>query len=118
MNWKRIVGGGLAAGVLNIASGLTLAHFFFAAEVEAVLKRLNLTFGPEVAIQHLLMRLGMGIAVTWLYAAIRPRFGPGPRTALVAGTAMWLFAYVWSLAGMRPYQIFPDRLFVIAVVWG
>lgn len=26
----------------------------------------------------------------WLYAAIRPRYGPGPRTAIIAGFAMWL----------------------------
>jgi hypothetical protein len=25
----------------------------------------------------------------WLYAAIRPRYGPGPKTAAVAGLAGW-----------------------------
>ena len=64
------------------------------------------------------MRLAMGIAVTWLYAAIRPRFGPGPRTALVAGTAMWLFAYVWGYLGVRPYQIFSDPTLLLAALWG
>ncbi|MGH9603323.1 MAG: hypothetical protein ACRD24_13145 [Terriglobales bacterium] len=31
-----------------------------------------------------------GIWIMWLYAAIRPRYGPGPRTAAVAGLAGWL----------------------------
>jgi hypothetical protein len=31
-----------------------------------------------------------GILLVWLYAAIRPRFGPGPRTALLAGFMLWL----------------------------
>jgi len=31
------------------------------------------------------------IAAVWLYAAIRPRFGPGAKTALCAGLAVWFF---------------------------
>ena len=118
INSKRVVLGGLAAGVLNNICGIGAAHFFFQQEIEATLKRLNLTFGPGVALQHITMRLLMGIAVTWLYAAIRPRCGPGPRTAVVAGTAMWLFAYVWAYLGMWPYQIFSDRTLLLAALWG
>jgi hypothetical protein len=33
--------------------------------------------------------LVMGLIVVWTYAAIRPRFGPGPRTALLAGGLIW-----------------------------
>ena len=32
-----------------------------------------------------------GISTMWLYAAIRPRYGPGPKTAAVAGFALWFF---------------------------
>jgi hypothetical protein len=28
--------------------------------------------------------------VTWLYAAVRPRFGPGVKTAAMTGVAFWL----------------------------
>lgn len=31
-----------------------------------------------------------GPLALWLYAAIRPRFGPGPRTAVIAATYIWL----------------------------
>lgn len=31
-----------------------------------------------------------GIMLVWLYAAIRPRFGAGPRTAIYAGLFTWL----------------------------
>jgi hydroxyacylglutathione hydrolase len=41
----------------------------------------------------------LGLLLAWLYAAIRPRFGPGPATALRAGgflwVATWLVYYVW-----------------------
>jgi hypothetical protein len=31
-----------------------------------------------------------GILVVWTYAAMRPRFGPGPKTALIAGITLYL----------------------------
>src|SRR6185295_16547190 len=53
----------------------------------------------------------LGILIVWVYAASRPRLGPGPRTALKAALIIWLAAHVayasyafmgyysWSLIG-------------------
>jgi len=59
-----------------------------------------------------------GIAMIWLYAAIRPRFGAGPKTAVLAGAAMWFMNYV--LGGSFPVftHLFPLRLAAIAMVIG
>src|SRR5207249_3963498 len=35
----------------------------------------------------------VGIFAVWLYAAIRPRYGAGPKTALCAGAAVWGLGY-------------------------
>jgi hypothetical protein len=47
-----------------------------------------------------------GIATVCLYAAIRPRFGPGPRTAAIAGTSVWFLTgwmhMVWALFNAVP----------------
>ena len=46
----------------------------------------------------------IGILLVWLYAAIRPRFGPGPKTAILAALVVWvcgfLFHLDWLLVGM------------------
>ena len=42
------------------------------------------------------MTSALGIAAVWLYAAIRPRYGAGPRTAVIAGLAVWVMADLWS----------------------
>ena len=42
------------------------------------------------AAAQVLLFVVMGIGLIWLYAAIRPRYGPGPRTAAIAGFVMWL----------------------------
>lgn len=48
----------------------------------------------------------LGISTMWLYAAIRPRYGPGPKTAAVAGFALWLFGswvdVFWAALGAVP----------------
>jgi hypothetical protein len=43
-----------------------------------------------------------GLTSIWVYAAIRPRFGPGVKTAIYAGIAVWIlsslipnFALMW-----------------------
>ncbi|MGH9217810.1 MAG: hypothetical protein ACRD1W_00825 [Vicinamibacterales bacterium] len=38
----------------------------------------------------------LGIATVWFYAAIRPRFGPGPKTAIWAGLVVWALSYVFQ----------------------
>ena len=62
----------------------------------------------------------LGIAGVWLYAAIRPRFGAGPRTALLAGGALWVMAHLWSgvYLGSGYPGIIPLRLAWLPVGWG
>ena len=53
--------------------------------------------------------LVLGISTMWLYAAIRPRYGPGPKTAAVAGFALWFFGSwvdaVWAAFGAVPLGV-------------
>ena len=44
----------------------------------------------------LLLTLISGIFSIWFYAAIRPRYGPGPKTAVCAGFPMWMIAHLVS----------------------
>lgn len=59
-----------------------------------------------------------GIALIWIYAAIRPRFGPGPKTAIVAGLTMWVVAYFLVCAYVIVIDVYPPGLLVAAAVWG
>ena len=54
----------------------------------------------------------------WLYAAIRPRFGAGPKTAALAGAVVWFFAYLYPSASMMIMHMFPRRMLAIGVLWG
>jgi hypothetical protein len=52
----------------------------------------------------------IGLWVLWLYAAIRPRYGAGPKTALCAGLAAWFaLAFVVNVSQL-PMGLFPSSI--------
>src|SRR2546430_7260302 len=57
-----------------------------------------------------------GIFLVWFYAAIRPRFGAGPRTAVLAGFAIWVLYGLLHTIGEAPMGLFPLRLAVIGCI--
>ena len=67
------------------------------ASLPVIDKSLLLCYFPEVLpltdlwLACLAFAFLCGIAAVWLYAAIRPRFGAGLKTALIAGIAVWFF---------------------------
>src|SRR5881392_4228406 len=54
-----------------------------------------------------------GIGLLWVYAAIRPRFGAGVKTAVIAGLAVWFFVGLVHAIGESPMGFMPERLMVI-----
>jgi hypothetical protein len=52
----------------------------------------------------------MGILVVFTYAAIRPRFGGGPKTAVLGGAVIWLAVslvlYGFSVMGMMDMPLY------------
>jgi hypothetical protein len=36
----------------------------------------------------------IGLVAIWIYAGVRPRFGPGVKTAIYVGIAVWIIAFL------------------------
>ncbi|HYQ96023.1 MAG TPA: hypothetical protein VER38_03345 [Candidatus Eisenbacteria bacterium] len=86
INTGRLIQGGLLAGlVLNVISFLNsvILHQKL-VEAQQAGHILSEPRFPFFAAWIFLLFL-VGIALVWLYAAVRPRLGPGPRTALTIG---------------------------------
>ncbi len=114
LNASRVVVGGLAAGlVMNIIDAVTNG-FLLGERWKVQTEALNpglITKAESGTWGWVIVDFILGIIIVWLYAAIRPRFGPGPRTALTAALVVWLTAHVayasyafmgyysWSLIG-------------------
>lgn len=119
INGRRVLLGGLLAGLVSNVSGITLAHFVLREDLMALMRAAGISsFPAHVGVQHITTRLAIGIAVVWLYAAIRPRFGPGPKTAVYAGLIGWFFAQPISALALSTWGIIPTRVLVVATLWG
>jgi hypothetical protein len=57
----------------------------------------------------------VGFALVFFYAAARPRFGPGPKTAVIVAVALWVGGYLLNLLGYRMIGLFPAGMLVL---WG
>ena len=122
INWGRVFLGGLVAGiVINIGESLFHA-VVFKTQVEEAMRALGkdpaaTNTGSAMAI-WILMGFLTGIAAVWLYAAIRPRYGPGPKTAAIAGVGAWFLAVFLSSLAMMNLGIFPRNMLMTGLIWG
>jgi hypothetical protein len=97
LNWSRVIVGGLAAGLVMNIIDATTNGFLLGARWKAETEALNpglLAKADSGTLGWVAVDFILGILTVWVYAAIRPRFGPGPRTALSAAFVVWLAAHV------------------------
>ena len=117
INWIRVVLCGLLTGVVwgvlyALALPLVGRDFLTALpgghDVPAVLPGGHHIPGTSAAMRGIIMIMpfALGISAMWLYVAIRPRYGLGPKTALIAGFALWFFGTwvdtFWAALGAVP----------------
>jgi len=114
LNSSRVIVGGLAAGLVMNIIDATTNGFLLGAQWKAETDALNpglMAKAGSGTLGWVIVDFILGIVTVWTYAAIRPRLGPGPRTAFTAAFVIWLAAhaayasyafmgyYSWSLVG-------------------
>jgi hypothetical protein len=118
-NRARVVLGGLLAGlVINVVEFLTHGVILATAWSQAGQALGKPAGGPSTGaiVTFNIMGFVLGILSVWIYAAIRPRYGEGPATALRAGMAVWAIGAVLPNLGTYAMGIFPTRLLAIATI--
>jgi hypothetical protein len=106
MNLQRIVLGGLLAAVICFAGDGVVHSAVLSGSWKEIAASLNLKEHGAGFIWFVWYDLAKGIAIVLLYALIRPRLGPGPRTALFAGALVWALTIPVPLAGLLPIHFF------------
>jgi len=120
INMSRVVAGGIAAGVIlfvldGLVNGVLLADQWRQA-MTAMGKAP--AFGASQLTGFGLLDIGLGLAIVWLYAAMRPRFGAGPRTALRAGAAVWVVGFLLTNVGFIVADVLPASLLGAGILAG
>lgn len=112
INASRVILGGIVAGVVAGILGYCVDGVWLAPRWTADMKALGRSgFSMNQWIGFLVLGILVGIVAVWIYAAVRPRFGAGPRTAFRAAVATWILAWlVPNLAFMAIPHFFSGRL--------
>lgn len=114
MNYTRILAGGIAAGVVINLSETIVWAWLLAERHQVRLSDLGLTEASWAMAGYVVTSFVLGLMLAWIYAAIRPRFGPGRATAIRAGVALWVVAWlipvIWNAAGGLGMGIGPSAL--------
>jgi hypothetical protein len=103
--WSRVLGCGVIAGCVWIMLGSLVTALVgrdFAALPNNRLGKPSIGFLSFNA----LLDLMEGISIVWLYAILRPAYGPGWRTAMIAAFAWW-FTITLADAAWCSFGLFP-----------
>ncbi|MGK7313468.1 MAG: hypothetical protein ACN0LA_14725 [Candidatus Longimicrobiales bacterium M2_2A_002] len=117
MNYSRILLGGLLAGLVINAGEFVLNGVILMDAMEAELELMDAAFAPWAMPYYVVMAFLWGIAMVWLYAAVRPRFGLGWRTAVVVGLFFWVFVSVLPTFANMAMGTAMEGLVGIGLLW-
>ena len=114
INLKGVIIGGLVAGVvLNVVDFLLFGVMLkdqMAAMMQAMGKP---AMSTNTMIWYTFLDFVFGIYLVWVYAAIRPRFGAGPGTAVKAGLIAWVLSGLLHALFEAPMGMMPQNTMIL-----
>jgi hypothetical protein len=120
INMGRVLMGGLIAGLIINISEFVLNTMVLDADWKAAMARMNLPpmEGMGMMVMFIIAAFVLGIATIWLYAGLRPRFTPGPKTAMITAFSVWFFAYLYPSVFPMAFGMVSAKIFWTSVIWG
>lgn len=119
INLGRVLIGGLIAGFIINAGEFLLNGVLLAEEMNAAMVALNRPpIAPAMILWFVLFSFGFAFVLVWTYAAIRPRLGPGVKTAICASTLCWGLGYLYPNLFFYVMNLFPRDMIILTSIWG
>jgi hypothetical protein len=117
INLGRVILGGILAGIVFNLSEWLIHDVVMKDQFQSALKALGKDppHSGSAIFWFNVWGFLAGITAVWLYAAIRPRYGPGPATAARAGVAVWILSCVLMTIVMTTLGLFP--MMPLALIW-
>ena len=119
INFGRVLLGGLLAGlILNIGEFLLNTKVLAKQMEDLFFKRCGIPLpGNNFIVIAVVITFVLGIVVVLIYAAIRPRFAPGVKTAIIAGLIAWFLVVVYNNIIGAALGFVPTNMLVILIGW-
>ena len=119
INFGRVLLGGLVAGVILNIGEWVLNGMILHNEMMDFFKRCGFPQpGTNFLVIAVVITFILGIVIILGYAAIRPRFGAGPKTAVIAALFAWFGVYVYQNVIALGLGMVTPKLVMIALAWG
>jgi hypothetical protein len=119
INLGRVLLGGFVAGIILNLGEFVLNGIILGPHIEADMKRMNITPpGSGFAALAVTLTFVFGILAVLLYAMIRARLGPGPKTALLTALILWFCLYAYSGTINMLLINVPPKLILMILAWG
>jgi magnesium-transporting ATPase (P-type) len=116
INWSRVFLGGVVAGIVFIVLGFLAYTLYLGKLYDSAMQALGRAMPAATTGFYILMivfSLVSGILAVWLYAAIRPRFGAGARTAVIAGLFFWIVGSLLPAISLGFMGLFSGNLLTV-----
>lgn len=101
INTSKVVVGGLAAGVVMNICDYVMNGMIFGERMKAEMNAFHPGMGDAMSnpdsslmIGYIVMDFVIGLLLAYTYAAMRPRFGPGAKTAIITALVFWIFGSI------------------------
>jgi hypothetical protein len=107
INWSRVFGCGLLAGIVWILLGSAVTALLGRDFASLPGNRLGTPTLGFITL-NVVLDLLEGISILWLYAAIRPLYGQGAKTAVTAAFVWWFIVSLGD-ATWCSFGFFPPR---------
>jgi hypothetical protein len=120
INWNRELLGSIVAGVIIDLLEWLFNGYVLGPQWREAMQSLGrpLQETPNQVMFYMVLGLIYGVVATSMYAAIRPRFGAGMKTAVYAGLGAWFLGYFLPTLTWVPMDLFPRRLMAMAMLVG
>jgi hypothetical protein len=118
---RMIVGALVAAFILFVIEGFINGSILGAAWEDWAKALGPLNHAPSFAVGLVIwaiVSLLHGLAGVLIYVGIRPRFGAGPKTAVLAGLLLWIPGFLTHALSQLALGDIPLRVIVIGCVGG
>jgi cellulose synthase/poly-beta-1,6-N-acetylglucosamine synthase-like glycosyltransferase len=106
INTSKVLVGGFIAGVVMNAIDFVVNGYLLAARMKAETDAFKPGLSDQMMsgkaiVGYIVMDFILAFALVWTYAAIRPRFGPGIRTASYAALLFWILTMIFMSGYMH-----------------
>jgi len=120
VNWGRFVLGALIVAAICFVSDGFLHQRLVSEQWEAVEAALGATMREHAGwtmVYFVIFELGRGFLTMYTYVLLRPRLGPGAKTATWAGVVAWVAFSLTAPAQFIPLGFYSESLWISVALY-